>query len=304
MHLYCNRYLFIIFVALLLGVTANESNTTKEELANDQIYELIDANFEHYISQKEYKWFILFYLKTCAHCARARKEIKKIYQTVLDSSMRFGQIEIQSNVMTSIRFNTTQVPYLVLFQDGKMFEFTQYPNEKNLNEFINSNKVLEEALPIPPRVKFMYVAWVILKDGVKSLSMVIEKYLNKKGYDIQVKPYYLVILAVGVLALFCLFQYWFISRCCAFDDFEKYIQQQEKEKEMKSKGEDLNTEDIIQEDNQQQELKETIDEETLRKEAELQKEKEMENQSNSKPKKGKGEQKQDDGKINNDIKKE
>lgn len=291
MSFHYSRLIIILLIAILFGPATSKvkkSDRIKKEIANDQIHELTDANFQYYLSQKEYKWFILFYLKTCAHCARAMKEITNIYQTVLDSSMRFGQLEIQINVMTAIRFNSTQAPYIVLFQDDKMYEFTKYPNEKNLKEFINADKTDEDSLPIPPPVKLIYFAWVMLRDGVKSLCMFIEKYLKTKGYDIKIKSSYVAIFAVFILALFFLFEFWFISRCCPIDDFDKYIQQQELEIKLKENkenregnaddGDNNNIENKAEDDQLQhqqgEDVKDTIDEETKRKEAELNKEKE------------------------------
>ena len=135
--------LILLAVSLVLFI---KYDATKYE------YILIERNgtFDFYVNNGlNHTWFLIFYIKTCGHCHRARTEISKLFPTYKDKqSLLFGQIDSQDNSMLSIRFNITQVPYLIAIKNNKMLEMEKYPNEKNLKEFIEiiSNTTLSHVL--------------------------------------------------------------------------------------------------------------------------------------------------------------
>ncbi len=238
--------LFPLLCCLLLFNVILSENKTETAIPNDEIYELNDSNFDIVLQNgNNYRWFVLFYVSTCGHCRRAKKEIKSVFdKKEYESNLRFAQIETQTNVMTSIRFNITQIPYIVLMENNTMIEMTKYPNQNNIVEFIktNFNSTEEEILKIPTKPAFYYIAYVMLKESTESLRIYIMRFLHSKGYDYEIKTYHLLIAFVSVFGVFILLECWLVS-CCCKDDFdfaelEKKLKEREQQKKEENKGEE------------------------------------------------------------------
>ena len=246
------KFLPIICCLLLINVIVSENKTNEtnvdKEIPNDEIYELSDGNFDIVIQNgNNYRWFVLFYVSTCGHCRRAKKEIKAVFdKKEYGSNLRFAQIETQSNVMTSIRFNITQIPYIVLMENNTMIEMTKYPNQNNIIDFIKTNftnNTEDEILAIPVRPAFYYIAYVMLKESAESLRIYIIRFLHSKGYDFEIKSYHLIIGFVGIFSVIILLECWLVSCCCKEDfDFAE-LEKKLKEKENQKKGTDTKKED-------------------------------------------------------------
>ena len=83
-----------LFTKIILKEEKNETkNETEAEKIQEEfkeeegyypgnkIYDLNDIIFDYMIRDgKIYRWFILFYSKTCGHCRRAKKEINKVFE--------------------------------------------------------------------------------------------------------------------------------------------------------------------------------------------------------------------------------
>ena len=246
------KFLPIICCLLLINVIVSENKTNETNvdkgIPNDEIYELSDGNFDIVIQNgNNYRWFVLFYVSTCGHCRRAKKEIKAVFdKKEYGSNLRFAQIETQSNVMTSIRFNITQIPYIVLMENNTMIEMTKYPNQNNIIDFIKTNftnNTEDEILAIPVRPAFYYIAYVMLKESAESLRIYIMRFLHSKGYDFEIKSYHLIIGFVGIFSVIILLECWLVSCCCKEDfDFAE-LEKKLKEKENQKKGTDIKKEE-------------------------------------------------------------
>ena len=61
---------------------------------------------------------------------------------------------------------------MILVENGSMYEMELFPNYKNLKDFIFTNftEVEGDLKPIPRKVKFAYVAWVILKQTLDDVT--------------------------------------------------------------------------------------------------------------------------------------
>jgi thiol-disulfide isomerase/thioredoxin len=244
---------FLIFLLLIIIKSKKEN---KISFPNDQIYELIDSTFDSHIKNGEnYRWFILFYLSTCGHCARAKEEISKIYQNYNKTKIRFAEIEIQDNIMTSVRFNVSGVPFIVLVENNSIFELQKYPNENNLIEFLNTsfNDVKDELVIFPKKVSFAYVAFVMSTQQLQGIADYFSEFIsNYTGKQITIKVFHLIILGILSLVLLGLFEYWLLSRCCGNDEqFEKELEKllkerrekNQKENKEKNEGENNNNND-------------------------------------------------------------
>lgn len=229
----------VIFLFLIIFLSAKSSPRQKDKemiITNDKIYELTDADFDVFIQNgQKYQWFVLFYVSTCGHCRRARKEIKAIFdKNITAPNIRFAQIETNSNMMTSIRFNVTQIPYITLMSNNTMIELQKYPNEKNLEEFlkISFNQTDLTILPIPPRPTMLYVAFLMMKESFESVRFFFNRKLKENGFTFQLKSIHLIIAILLIISLIIYLEYKLISLCNR-DDLMKELEKKFEEKDKK-----------------------------------------------------------------------
>ena len=226
--------LFIILISKIVlkeeGKSSKESQKENEKekvvlenlneengyFSGSKIHELNDLFFDYKIRDgKIYRWFILFYSKTCGHCMRAKREIKKVFEELkTNDTLRFAQIEAYDNTMTNVRFNITGVPYIIVVENNTMYELDLYPNYENLKKFIFTtfSEVKDEIKPFPKKVKFHYVAWVIFKQTLDSVTASVNNLLKRKNIKIQFNPY-VFILTVLLSIILCCFG---CVKCCIY----------------------------------------------------------------------------------------
>ena len=131
--------IIITIIASLLTFTTSQSN--------NYVIQLNDSNFEHLTqasstkdqTTKGKKWFINFHSTTCGHClnlapiwSTLSEEIKDFY---LDSDFIIGSVDVNNNPILSKRFGITQLPTILLFAEGGMFEYPP-SRPRNVDEFI------------------------------------------------------------------------------------------------------------------------------------------------------------------------
>ena len=259
-------FLTILIIIKKLNFKTNNTHFNKEFL-NDKIYELSDMTFEDSINAgKYYKWCVIFYLKTCGHCKRAKNARDKIFKKVSDPKVRFAQLETEENMITNFRFNVTAVPYIVLIENNSMLELEKYPNEENLLNFCQSNfsNFEKEIIPYPKPIGMGKVSWIMFRETINGLIHQINYYLKKYGINYQLNFNKFLILVVLFLVIGGFLEYYLLSLCLN-DKYEEEIKKQielieknEKIKKSKNKKEkdeqknddkkELNEEDKIKEE--------------------------------------------------------
>ena len=278
------KYILLFLISILLQyISTKENNTTtsteyiKKEVkptgeikieneneneeegyySSSKIHELNDITFDYIIRDgKIYRWFIIFYSRSCGHCKRAKKEISKIFETYNNiSNLRFAQIEAYQNTVTNIRFNISGVPYMILVENGSMYEMDLFPNYENLKDFIFTNftEVEGDLKPIPRKVKFAYVAWVILKQTLDDVTNNFNIFLSNKGIKFQFNTYGFIGCILGLIILCCWGMIHCCLRCCCNDD--------DLMAELQRLDEELNKRKENQENNTQQQEEEEDGEE-------------------------------------------
>ena len=344
------KYIFLFLISILLQyISTKENNTTtsteyiKKEVkptgeikieneneneeegyySSSKIHELNDITFDYIIRDgKIYRWFIIFYSRSCGHCKRAKKEISKIFETYNNiSNLRFAQIEAYQNTVTNIRFNISGVPYMILVENGSMYEMDLFPNYENLKDFIFTNftEVEGDLKPIPRKVKFAYVAWVILKQTLDDVTNNFNIFLSNKGIKFQFNTYGFIGCILGLIILCCWGMIHCCLRCCCNDDDlmaelqrldeelnkrkenqENNTQQQEEEED----GEEYEYEYEEEEEDDVEEVEKVgeITEEEKKRQIEEQKEKEQKEQKEKE--KEEKEEKEDEDKTSKKKKKE
>ncbi len=343
------KYIFLFLISILLQYISTKENKTttsteyiKKEVkptgeikieneneneeegyySSSKIHELNDITFDYIIRDgKIYRWFIIFYSRSCGHCKRAKKEISKIFETYNNiSNLRFAQIEAYQNTVTNIRFNISGVPYMILVENGSMYEMDLFPNYENLKDFIFTNftEVEGDLKPIPRKVKFAYVAWVILKQTLDDVTNNFNIFLSNKGIKFQFNTYGFIGCILGLIILCCWGMIHCCLRCCCNDDDlmaelqrldeelnkrkenqENNTQQQEEEED----GEEYEYEYEEEEEDDVEEVEKVgeITEEEKKRQIEEQKEKEQKEQ---KEKEKEEKEKEDEDKTSKKKKKE
>ena len=266
------KYIFLFLISILLQyISTKENNTTtsteyiKKEVkptgeikieneneneeegyySSSKIHELNDITFDYIIRDgKIYRWFIIFYSRSCGHCKRAKKEISKIFETYNNiSNLRFAQIEAYQNTVTNIRFNISGVPYMILVENGSMYEMDLFPNYENLKDFIFTNftEVEGDLKPIPRKVKFAYVAWVILKQTLDDITNNFNIFLANKGIKFQFNTYGFIGCILGLIILCCWGMIHCCLRCCCNDDdLMAELQRLDEELNKKKENQEIN----------------------------------------------------------------
>ena len=340
------KYIFLFLISILLQYISTKENKTttnteyiKKEVkpngeikieneneeegyySSSKIHELNDITFDYIIRDgKIYRWFIIFYSRSCGHCKRAKKEISKIFETYNNiSNLRFAQIEAYQNTVTNIRFNISGVPYMILVENGSMYEMELFPNYENLKDFIFTNftEVEGDLKPIPRKVKFAYVAWVILKQTLDDVTNNFNIFLSNKGIKFQFNTYGFIGCILGLIILCCWGMIHCCLRCCCNDDDlmaelqrldeelnkrkenqENNTQQQEEEED----GEEYEYEYEEEEEDDVEEVEKVgeITEEEKKRQIEEQKEKEQKEEKEKEEK----EEKEDEDKTSKKKKKE
>ena len=259
--------LFIILISKIIlkeeGKSSKKSQKEKENekvvlesldeengyFTGSKIHDLNDLFFDYKIRDgKIYRWFILFYSKTCGHCMRAKREIKKVFEELKSNdTLRFAQIEAYDNTMTNVRFNITGVPYIIVVENNTMHELDLYPNYENLKKFIftNFSEVKDEIKPFPKKVKFHYVAWVIFKQTLDSITASVNNFLKRKNLKIQFNPYVFILTVLLTIIICCFGCVKCCIYCCCNDEDiarelklleEQYNQEMEKKRKERAES--------------------------------------------------------------------
>ena len=98
--------LFLCLQTIILKEEGKTKNNTEDEKSlesyneeegyfqGNKIYDLNDLLFDFIIRNgKIYRWFILFYSKTCGHCRNAKREISKVFELYKNNkTLRLAQI--------------------------------------------------------------------------------------------------------------------------------------------------------------------------------------------------------------------
>jgi glutaredoxin len=221
---------------------------------------------------KYYKWCVIFYLKTCGHCKRAKNARDKIFKKVSDPKVRFAQLETEENMITNIRFNVTAVPYIVLIENNSMLELEKYPNEENLLNFCQSNfsNFEKEIILYPKPIGMGKVSWIMFRETINGLIHQINYYLKKYGINHQMDFNEFLILAVLLLVIGGFLEYYLLSLCLN----DKYEEEIKKQIELIEKNEKIKK----SKNKKEKDKKENNDKKELNEEDKIKKEEKIEKQ--------------------------
>lgn len=193
--------LYLIIVILLLYVSKCEDINE-----NNDIIKLKANNFDLLTSKPNTKWLIVFYERNCFLCQLTLNLIKEtlIFEYKDDNKMKFGSVNCDDNFFLSLRFNITQIPYIVLIENEKIYQFKNTINKDEIINFINREKGEEDLFKITPifnLVKVVHLAGITAYYSMKHSLYIMFKRL---GINMKVNNY-ILICSLILLVLFALF---------------------------------------------------------------------------------------------------
>ena len=166
---------------------------------------LTSSNFDDYVqSGKKNRWLIIFYTEKCAFC----KQIKSMMNKIIESQefindIKFGKVDLTYNLRLQIRFNLTQIPYIILVNNYKMYEMQFLPTEKSLTNFIDSQnlKEFEEfKKDFPQELSFFEFMKNLVNFSFQDGSKRINSFLKEHNISFQFTPLslFLISMIIGV----------------------------------------------------------------------------------------------------------
>jgi hypothetical protein len=214
-------------------------------IINSEVYSLNDLTFDMLLQNgNNFKWLIVLYSETCSHCQYARREIRKIFPHYRNSTkIRFGEIEINRNQMTNMRFQIEGVPYIFLLQNNSIYEMDLYPNPSNLKKFIETDfkDVVDDLKPFPPMVSPFKFGWEIIKNIFRAITNGVNEILYDKGYEFTFTPLSLIISIITFFSSICFLEYFCCMKFCPDKEEKKgkeEIEEPKSEKEEEKEKEE------------------------------------------------------------------
>jgi len=148
--MYKNKNIFISLITFVLFLLNTSVVTTKQikilegDLFNQELKNII---------QSKSKLFLIFFARNCEYCGYSVRVLKErvVPHYEDDDHVSFGVVNLdrQSNFWIGLKFNITQIPFIILIEDGKMYRFKEQFDESIVIQFINDEKNVEDALDIP-----------------------------------------------------------------------------------------------------------------------------------------------------------
>lgn len=211
------KCIFFILTLLLLYVDQIQS-TTQE--SHSQIIKLTDKTFDSIINpNSSTKWIIIFHVKSCMYCLHIIQMIDEeiIPEFNKDKSTLFASVDCDENVWLAARFNVTKIPYTILIENNKMFEYKSLDSKDRFLQFINREKVMEESSQIPFPVSNLSMMIKIMASIFEHVNEVMQDHLNKRNITSFKWDYYLTGGLLLILFVLLVIVQAFVFKCiCGF----------------------------------------------------------------------------------------
>ena len=189
----------------------------------DHFISLTSSNFDSYVQSGKYdRWLIMFYTSTCSFCYQVKTLINKILtEKEFNNNIKFGKIDLSSNLKLQIRFNITHIPYVIMVKNYYMYEMKFLPTQETLTKFLESDNLKDEyerfKQEFPQElslIKFCYnLMNYALMDGSKRLNT----FLKEKNIEFRFTPIKLIsmtmIIGVPLGTLFYVFIFNLCDKC-------------------------------------------------------------------------------------------
>ena len=244
-----------VFILLLIFIFAifQSINAKKEIMILEG--DSFDFALQNSIEAKS-KLFIIFYINNCPYCAHSLKVLKeKIINNYEDEDeINFATVNLdrKSNVWLGVRFNITRIPFIILIENKKMYQFHNQFEESVVLKFIEDEKVIEDSMDIPENIGIANKANVIIRELTERIKATMQLLFDKYGIKVYWNNTMTYIFLVIVLIIFIYLENKLIvgiRKMCNFDKEKKNENPTDNkdilnEKETKEKNENNNKTEI------------------------------------------------------------
>lgn len=194
-----NSFFLIIFFFTFFQLISN-----KKEI-HLLVGNMFDTELEHSILSDS-KLFLIFFTRECAYCKHAlkvlRDQIVNHFEETDDIDFGVVDLDVRENVWLALRFNITQIPFIILIENRKMYPFNKQFEEPIVLKFIKEEKFIEDALDVPAPVGLRHKAGVILNEVTEKIKHQVDLLSKKIGINIywnDTMSYILLALILVVL---------------------------------------------------------------------------------------------------------
>lgn len=161
-------YIFLLHISLI---------TPKEIKILEGVY--FNQELQNAIETKT-KLFLIFFAKNCDYCGYSVRVLKErvVPNYENEDKVKFGVVNLdrELNFWIGLRFNITEIPFIILIEEGKMFRFRNQFEESNVIKFIDEEKIIEDSLDIPEEVGFFGKVNFFLANVIQRISSLFIKF--------------------------------------------------------------------------------------------------------------------------------
>jgi thiol-disulfide isomerase/thioredoxin len=184
-----NFIIFIIFFYVNSNINKINKNLFKNNKnnLNSNILPLSTKNFSSIMSKKKNsdKILIIFYTNLCENCQNAIKILEKVTKQFKNNkNIQFYKINCEENMLLSFQFNVTNIPYIILFENNKIYEFVNIPTISNFINFINEKKIFFDSKKLP-KINYSNLIYKFYIEFIEVVNNKLNFWL--KNYKINVK---------------------------------------------------------------------------------------------------------------------
>ena len=212
---------FLLLILIIFQLTYSKKEIMI--LEGDSFDEAIKNSIE-----AKSKLFIIFHIKKCPYCDHAIRVLKdrilSNYEDEDEINFALVNLDRQSNVWLGARFNITRIPYIILIENKKMYQFQNQFEESIVLKFIEDEKVIEDARDIPETFGLMNKVNLIMRDLNERIKESMQIIFDKYGIKIRWNNSMTYILLFILLIFIMYFENKLIEvirRVCKFDKYSK-----------------------------------------------------------------------------------
>lgn len=178
---------------------------------------LNDRNFTKYVTKRAHPdgchYLVIFYIDDCPYCLEA---IKNVEEGVIDNykgykDYFFGKVNCDKNLFLTLQFNIEALPYIVFFENGKMYTFNRYHDKYNFIDFIDGEKYPEDTFDIPPPITYKEFIKRTVEEIHLFIKEKVKKFLAQWELYIKWKRGYTILLIITVLLTIFSIEYFIIN---------------------------------------------------------------------------------------------
>ena len=212
--------LILLFLFIFSGL-CQEKNDKVIDLTNNNYDEtkikchflnLTNSNFDNLVQNgNNNRWLIIFYTERCSFCKQIKTMINKIIEEKeFNYDIKFGKVDLETNLKLQIRFNITRIPYIVLVNHNQMYEMKFLPTEQTFKNFVDStnfDEFKEFQKDFPQDLSFLEFLKNLIILAFSDGAMKLNKILSKFNFSFKFTALSLFVISfiIGVPIMTCIY---------------------------------------------------------------------------------------------------